>query len=395
MKVVEDIEGGESRGSAVAKMRAMIDSKLGPGSAAEATTFGQLRSLLNDGAPLDAQIQNGELGSGVRAKLNGWHNAAPLALQQPPQITPDSAEVGATFTVTPGVYGGAVPIQITGELTQAGVVVASRSNGDPFTFLSTAPGALQWAETAQNIKGQAPAIVATATVHVLISDFYGIGPGEVPMRHNFSQSVVNASGQLVSSPNAGGAGSLFNLTPGATAIPVVGGRLDMSPAMNLRFSNTAPATRPNMMGTRIFIVADLRGLAVDQFLLGNGSPHANTFMRADGGRIDIERRRPEDSVWERRSAVIRPPLEGARRIYELDFGQSEIQLFVNGGLRSTVQHTFPEYRILDFAAGHNIGNGNGLDAWVSDIVSIIHGGQSEARIPLIRQRLADTHGVTL
>ena len=396
-KIVDDIVSGESRSSAVSKMGAMIDSKLGAGAAAAAETFGQLRSLLNAGAPGAAQIQAGELGGSVRAKLNGWHNARPVSLQVEPQIAPGSAEVGATFTVTPGSYGGALPIEISGQLTQAGVVVASRNSGEPFVFTSTAPGPLQWTETASNIKGPAPSAVATADVQAppQIADFYGIGPGEIPMRHNFSAAPIDASGNLVSSPNAGGAGALFNLTPGPTPIPVVEGRLDLSPAMNLRFSNATIGTRPNLMGTRVFIVADLRGLAVDQFLLGNGSPQANTFIRAGGGRIDIERRRPEDNVWERRNGVISPPLEGARRIYELDFGPSQIRLFVNGGLRSTVTHAFPEYRVLDFAAGQNLGNGNGLDAWVSEIVSIIHGGQSVERIPLIRQRLAETHGVTL
>ena len=394
-KIVEDIVGGESRASAVAKMRAMIESKLGTGSAASAETFGQLRGMLNDGAPADAQIQNGELGGSVRAKLNGWHNAAPLALQQPPQITPGSAEVGATFTVTPGSYEGAGPIQISGELTQGGVVVATRANGVPFSFASTAPGALQWAETAQNIKGQAPAIVATATVHVPISDFYGVGPGEIPMRHDFSQSVVNASGQLVSSPNAGGAGSLFDLTPGSTAIPVVEGRLDLLPTMNLRFSNTVAATRPNLMDTHVFIVADLRNVTIDQYILGNGSPQANVWIEAGGGRLRLTRRNPVTNSFETVNVNLSPAISGARRIYGIEFTGTHVRVFVNGELRGSAPHPYPEFRVLDFAAGQNPANGNGLNAFVSEVTSLILGGEAQSRIPLVLQRLAQIHGVTL
>jgi hypothetical protein len=73
-KLVNDIANGEARGSAVTKMREMIDAKLGAGSATSAILLGDLRTLLNSAAPSAFQIANGEVGASVRAKLNAWHN---------------------------------------------------------------------------------------------------------------------------------------------------------------------------------------------------------------------------------------------------------------------------------------------------------------------------------
>ncbi|WP_277022944.1 hypothetical protein [Paracoccus hibiscisoli] len=228
-----------------------------------------------------------------------------------------------------------------------------------------------------------------------VSTLYGTGAGQVPMRHIFSAAQVSASGHLVSSVNAGGAGSLLNLTPGATPIPVTEGRLDMLPTMNLRFAGTTTTTRPNLVGTRIFVVADLRGLTVDQYVMGNGSPQMNLWILAGGATLRVNRRNPATNSFETVSIPLSPVISGARRIYEFEFTATTINVFVNGELRGSAAHPYPELRIWDFAAGQNPSNGNGLNAWVSELLFLNQGENYAASVQTIRQRLGDTYAVGL
>ena len=388
-KIVEDIVGGESRASAVAKMRAMIESKLGTGSAASAETFGQLRGMLNDGAPADAQIQNGELGGSVRAKLNGWHNAAPLALQQPPQITPGSAEVGATFTVTPGSYEGAGPIQISGELTQGGVVVATRANGVPFSFASTAPGPLQWTETAQNIKGQAPAAVATATVQApqQISDFYGVGAGQIPMDHIYAQGT-NVGGNITAVANSGGAGATFNLSAVGT-IPQTDNFVTLDPTDRFDVAN-----RAEFIGTRLFVVADIFNTTNNQVFAGSNTSGdvTNVQLNAGGGVMRVQRN--AGSGFVNADVPLSPVVSTGLRIYEIEvISGGNVTVWVNGQQRGTLVNPHTTFGIRRIAAGQ--GSTSGLRANLYRTLSLITGGDYAARVPVIRNALAAQYGITL
>ena len=213
------------------------------------------------------------------------------------------------------------------------------------------------------------------------------------MRHVFSAARLSASGHLLSSVNAGGAGALLNLTPGSVAVPVTGGRLDLQPAMNLRLSGTTTATRPDLIGTRVFLVADLRGLTVDQYLMGNGSPQMNVWIAAGGASLRVNRRNPATNAFETVSVALSPALIGARRLYEIEFSPGTISVFVNGVLRGSAPHRFSELRMWDFAAGQNPANGNGLNAWVSEVLMLLQGGDYAANVATIRQRLTEIHAV--
>jgi hypothetical protein len=58
---------------AVNKMLDLVGVKLRAGASTNVGIFGDLRTLLNRAAST-FKIANGEVGSSVRAKLNGWHN---------------------------------------------------------------------------------------------------------------------------------------------------------------------------------------------------------------------------------------------------------------------------------------------------------------------------------
>lgn len=227
-----------------------------------------------------------------------------------------------------------------------------------------------------------------------ISEMYGTGAGQVQIHHVFSAAQVNALGQLVSSVNAGGAGAVFDLAPGSTAIPVMEGHLDLLPTMHLRFTNTTMATRPNLIGTRLFMVADLRGLVADQYLMGNGSPHVNLWIRDGGATLRLNRRNPTTNSFETVSIPLSPAISGARHIYEFEITANRITLFVDGKQRGSAAHIYPELTVLDLAAGQNPANGNGVNAWLSEVLLIAQGGNYEANVEIIRQRLAQVYQVT-
>jgi hypothetical protein len=74
--IVQNIENGESVTSVIPKLKAMIDAKIDSGASDSVSTLGDIRTLLNVGAPTEYQISNGELGLTARTKINEWHNDA-------------------------------------------------------------------------------------------------------------------------------------------------------------------------------------------------------------------------------------------------------------------------------------------------------------------------------
>lgn len=237
-----------------------------------------------------------------------------------------------------------------------------------------------------------------------IAEFYGTGPGQVPLRLQSSTAVLSA-GNVQRIPNAGGAGSPFDLIAGTPAITLAGAAMDLSQDEWLRFSNTSQPAAPDLMATTVFIVADVMLGSVDQYFLGSGSPQANVWLLANGSQMRFSRRNPTTNSVEQVNIALSPAIATGLRIYEVEFlpgapaanGQTSggvINVRVNGVLRGTASHPYPEFRAWNFATGQNPTSGNGLVARVSDIVSIIQGGDYAARVPAIRKRLDDLYGVS-
>ncbi|UPG35848.1 structural protein [Paracoccus phage vB_PmaP_KLEP18-1] len=291
----------------------------------------------------------------------------------------------------------------------AGWVALSGTGTGARTLTMAAPGtAYTFQIRAVNAEGAGTASAgktATSGAEPQISDFYGTGPGQVPMRLQSSTAVLSgANVQRV--PNAGGASTAFDLIAGTAAITLAGNALDLAQDEWLRFSNVVQTSAPDMMGTTVFIVADVTLGAVDQYFLGNGSPQANVWLTANGAVMRFNRRNPTTNTVEQINVNLSPVVSTGLRIYEIEFlpgvpasnGQTSggsINVRVNGVLRGTAAHPYPEFRTWNFAAGQNPANGNGLVAKVSDIVSLIQGGDYATRVPIIRQRLNDIYSVGL
>lgn len=226
-----------------------------------------------------------------------------------------------------------------------------------------------------------------------ISDYYGVAAGKIPMDLDFSKAILHPSTTNIKMvPNLGGSGSIHDLTDITTTntstnyIPLVDGKAEFKPSAAMVWK---AGYYPNMMGTRIFIVADLKGLAVDQFILGNGNPQANVNLRASGGRLDINRRNPATNSFETCNVNLNPLVSGSKRLFEIEFSNSgTIKVWVDGQLRGTNTHVFPEYLIRWFAAGQNPANGGGMDASVWRVLSVIEGGPNyTSNVTAIRNML--------
>lgn len=232
-----------------------------------------------------------------------------------------------------------------------------------------------------------------------ISAMYGTQAGQVPMRLQSSQAVM--SGENVQSvPNAGGAGAAFDLIAGTAAITRTadGKAMDLTPEEWLRFSNAPTNSYPDLMNTTIFIVAAVTLGGVDQYFMGNGNPQANVWLVSTGAQMRFSRRNPTTNSVETVIVNLSPAVSDGIRTYEIEFtpgtpaanGQTSggvINVRVNGELRGSAPHPYPEFRVWNFSAGQNPVNGNGLRAQVYDTLSIIRGGAHDTRVPAIRQQL--------
>lgn len=329
-------------------------------------------------------------------------------LNVPASITPSPVVEGNAVTITPATYTGSAITSFAGVLTDNGVEVQTRSVRTPFSYTPAVTGVdrnLVWSEVATNSAGSSGPNTATATVEAeevvpadQISDYYGITAGDIPMDHLFQNAIVDGSNNVTASPNAGGAGTAFDLTnPGAVPIPRVAGRLELTPSMYMRFTNLVQATGPDLMNTRVMMDVELGSLGVEQFLLGNGSPQSNISILAGGGTLRLTRRNPSTNTVETVNVPISPVLSGGRRRYEVEFDLAAalIRFYVNGELRGQAAHPYPEYRVWNFAAGQNPANGNGMSAKIGRVLSMILGGAFATRLPIVQAEFDDVQGISI
>lgn len=231
-----------------------------------------------------------------------------------------------------------------------------------------------------------------------ISDFYGVGAGQIPIRLRSSEAVM-AGGFVQRIPNAGGVGEAFDLVAGSSDIPLTqAGAMSLTPTRWLRFSNVPGVSAPDLMATTIFIVADVSLEAVDQYFLGSGNPQANVWLQSNGFVLRFSRRNPTTNSVESVFVGLSPIITSGLRLYEIEFipgvpaenGRTTggtINVRVNGELRGTAAHPYPEFRAWNFASGQNPVSGNGLNAQVFDTLSLVQGGAYDERRAAIRQRL--------
>lgn len=236
---------------------------------------------------------------------------------------------------------------------------------------------------------QAPAAPVTP-----ISAWYGTGPGRIPIRC-LAVDAVLSGGNVQRVPNAGGAGALFDLIAGTGSITLTDGALDLTPDEYFRFSNVASNAAPDLMGTTMFMVADMRNVTSDQYIFGIGSPQTDILLRAGGNVMRFNRRSEVTNQFETVDIPLSPAVAPVRRLYEISVSAAgPITITMNGDLRGSGSHPgWPSLRAWNFASGRNPVNATGLNTLVYDIASLVHGGEHDARRLDVRARLNELHGL--
>lgn len=225
------------------------------------------------------------------------------------------------------------------------------------------------------------------------SAFYGTGPGQVPLHCPISGAVMSGA-NIQRIPNLGGAGSAFDMIAGTASITVTNGAADMTPDEYFRFG-TVSAAAPDLMGTTVFMRADLRSTAVDQFFFGQGSPQTDIYLKAGGAQMVFNRRSEVTNLFETVMIDLSPAVSPRERTLELSVDPAgPITVTIAGELRGTGTHPgWPTLRAWNFAAGRNPANANGLNALIKDVVSLRHGGSHDANRPAIRAWLDEEYAV--
>lgn len=221
-----------------------------------------------------------------------------------------------------------------------------------------------------------------------IAAMYGVGPGDVPLRAKFSTAVM--SGQnIVRVPNAGGAGSAFDVIAGTNTITLVDGAADLMPDEYFRFG-TAAATPPDLMDTTVFMRANLREVNVDQYFFGQGSPQTDIYLKAGGAQMVFNRRSEITNNFETVTINLSPAISAGDRTLELSVSPSgPIEVVVDGQLRGTGTHPgWPTLKVWNFASGRNPVNANGLNALVKDVLSLRRGANHDTNRLVVRAEWA-------
>ena len=218
-----------------------------------------------------------------------------------------------------------------------------------------------------------------------IQDFYGTGAGQIPM-DNLYASGAAAGGNLTAVANSSGAGAAFDLAVSGT-IPVTAPYVTLDP--NDRFDI---ARRVELVGTRLFIVADILAFTSNQAFFGRnvGGEVTNIFLNTAGDRMTVNRNPGTGFV--NAQIDLSPAVAAALRLYEIEMTPGgNITVWVNGQQRGSVANPFTTFGVNRIAAGQSLTSG--LNARLYRTLYQNQGGDYAARIPTIRSRLSEPYGL--
>lgn len=226
-----------------------------------------------------------------------------------------------------------------------------------------------------------------------LSAYYGTGMGQVPMHLAPSAAVMNGA-DVVSIPNSGGAGAVFNATATGAGITRAGNLLTV-PATNVWLTLANPA---DLVGTRLFFVA-----ALTDGLTGAINFTGRSEASVDGGRANIrwditnsrfQLQRYNGTAFDSALLPGSGPLGAALHLIELEVAGGTARLFVDGVALGTAAVAWPNLLSDRIFAGHSVPFFTGQ---AGDVLSVITDGTParDATMLSIRQFLATKHGITI
>ena len=230
-----------------------------------------------------------------------------------------------------------------------------------------------------------PLIVPRLRSGGVLEALYGVGMGRIPMHLRAEEAVLDGGGNVVSVPNRGGAGGLFNATASSTGITRTGGLLNISGAeTHLRLN--APA---DMVGTRLFFVARADNTS-NRYprILGSMTPQNLARPDMDNGGFLLQR--AGSNVFLGGSQ----PIGLALRLYEIEIAGGVAKTFIDGVPQGQAPCTWTDFTFDMIGAAFSV---VGFTGSLGDPLSLVTDGSAaqDGAIKTIRLHLAAKYGIAL
>lgn len=234
-----------------------------------------------------------------------------------------------------------------------------------------------------------------------LAAYYGTGLGQVSLHLAPEDAVLDASGNVLSVPNKGGAGAAFAATASGIGVKLAGNRLSLPNDGSRRFLQLAQPA--NFLGVRMFaVVAFDPAPSSSPFVgiagrVGNTEPGNRTVIRTSGDGRNMALTRwsgsADDSVFV--TGTLHPGT--ALRLVEIEIAGGFVRSWLDGAPNSasvTVHPGWADFLVDRIFSGSVTGTVTGQ---AGDVVSMVTDGSAamDVRAAEIRSIIAAKHGITL
>lgn len=225
-----------------------------------------------------------------------------------------------------------------------------------------------------------------------LTDFYGTGAGDIMIDLDFAKSGIDENGFVTTTRNLGGYGQDYRATTNKVGtIPLVNGALDIVALRSMGF----PTSTPNLNGSRLMFVIQLRRTNLNQFLFGDPLLVKDIFIRSAMTGTNI-RRRNENNQSIQSLTYVSPIFNTELALYEIDFSADGFVRHYKNGLYHGISNTatgYPDFTIKYLGCGANYNNVNNIMDGLFYRFINIGGGADETRLNAIRNELSQKYNL--
>lgn len=232
-----------------------------------------------------------------------------------------------------------------------------------------------------------------------IADLYGTSFGQVPTDYDPALASYDAEDNLISLPNQGGAGAVFDATPQGSVQRVAG-----SSMLSFNGDNWVSPTEPmDLVGVRAFLVVDLAFPDRLVYPMGNndryddpGTNEGLTNVRFDSLNGNVLFSRNNGSSWEQMSGnAWWPDIGPGLYLIEIEvMPGGKVRMFLNGTIlgEGDTPAGWANFYVSRIGRGQA---GPGISGSMGRVVALITDGTSayDAQVETIRRELNEAYGI--
>lgn len=232
---------------------------------------------------------------------------------------------------------------------------------------------------------------------VLLSDFYGVGPGRIALHINTDGAVLDGSGRVTGLVNHGGAGPHFDAT--VVGQPI---QINADHTISITPSSGAPklSNSADIMGVRFAFVIEFDHLVTNDRLFGGSNSTGSRFeVQHIIGANNLRRIRSWSNVSGTGSATNQGweaiPTSGFH-IVEIELTNNLMRLWIDGVERNSATSVWSDTTpfVLDFIGSAWNGTGT-LTARYGDVLGIALGAGQNDAIAAARSYLSSKFNISL